>query len=123
VRYRIGDIASVEQRKEGYPFVLTNLIGRTRDFISLPNGKKIHGSMLNKVFKQYDIVEYQIEQYEDLHCVVRLEWKVCADIEQQTTKLSNVLQMLLENVKLDILTVPKIERAKNSKLRNIISHT
>lgn len=122
-RYRIGDIASVELRKEGYPFILKDLIGRTRDFISLPDGKKIHGSMLNKVFKQCDITEYQIEQYEDLHCVVRLERRNCVDIEQQTAELSNVLQKILENVKLDIQMVPRIKRAENSKLRNIISHT
>ena len=36
------DVADLSISNEDYPFLLSNLIGRTRDFIILPDGRKIH---------------------------------------------------------------------------------
>lgn len=117
VRYRIGDIADLSISKNGYPFVLNNLSGRTRDFITLPNGNKIHGSMVNKVFSHYDIAEYQIVQYSSGNCCIRI---VELDRINRDLIASDISQLMPE-VKFTIEVVDTIPRQKNSKLRNIIS--
>lgn len=117
VRYRIGDMADLSIADEGYPFLLSNLTGRTRDFIALPDGRKIHGSKINKLFSHYAVGEYQIIQHQGLDCDIKI---VCVgDINQ--TKIHEELIALLEGVEFRISIVDLIQRNKNNKLRNIIS--
>ena len=120
VRYRTGDIADVSLQTEGYPFIINNLQGRTRDFIHISPTEKVHGSQINKVFKDTSVIEYQIFQYEDYHCNIRI--KSCTAMSDDEIKLlSNRLGKLLVDIPYDIVFVDDIEREKNNKLRNIIS--
>lgn len=117
VRYRIGDVADLSIANKGYPFLLSNLTGRTRDFITLPDGRKIHGSKINKLFSHHTVSEYQIIQHIGLNCDVKIVR--AGDIDQ--TKISEELMALLDGVECKIAVVDSILRNKNNKLRNIIS--
>ncbi len=117
VRYRIGDIADLSIANEGYPFLLSNLIGRTRDFITLPDGRKIHGSKINKLFANHPVGEYQIIQHQGLNCDVKIVR--AGDINQ--TRIHEELIALLEGVECRMNIVNSIPRNKNNKLCNIIS--
>lgn len=120
VRYRTGDIADVSIREEGYPFILTNLQGRTRDFIHLNSTHKIHGSQINKVFKESSVVEYQIIQFEDYRCDIMVQTSSTLSDEERT-KLSSRLKKLLPGIPFEIIVVDELTRGRNNKLRNIIS--
>jgi len=66
VRYRVGDCASV--RNNGV-FSLFNLNGRTRHFLVNINQERIHGSLLNKIIKDFpEIYKYQMIQNSDMSC-------------------------------------------------------
>lgn len=117
IRYRIGDIADLRISKIGYPFILSNLFGRTRDFVSLPNGNKIHGSKLNKLFSHYRIEEYQITQYKNYSCSIVITEESRINIENLIKDIKTILPSIDYNVKV----VDAIPRQSNNKLRNIIS--
>lgn len=118
VRYRIGDVATVELREKGYPFVLTNLSGRTRDFIALPDGRKIHGSKINKIFAHYRISEYQVKQAKDYSCDVYIVPSGEIDMDKLEHDFKELLGL---EIPLKFITTNLIQRQKNNKLRNIIS--
>lgn len=118
VRYRIGDVATVGIRETGYPFILTNLTGRTRDFIHLPDGRKIHGSKINKVFSNYNVAEYQIKQKKDYSCEIFIVPN--GEIENKDI-LSDIHTLLGDEIKITLIPTSEITRQKNNKLRNIIS--
>ena len=120
VRYRNGDIASTIIRDEGYPFLLTDLRGRTRDFIHLSHSVKIHGSQINKVFKDSSVIEYQILQHEDYKCEIRIQTKQILSEEEQQL-LSDRFKRLLGEIPFRFIVVNRFERGGNNKLRNIVS--
>lgn len=120
VRYRVGDIADLEIKREGYPFVLCNLQGRTRDLIYISPTQKIHGSHINKVFKDTSVEEYQIIQQEDYSCEIRIQTKKNFS-ESELNSISERFNRLFNGISFKIIVVDKLERGKNSKLRNIIS--
>lgn len=120
VRYRIGDIADVLIRPEGYPFVLTGLQGRTRDFIHLNQTKKIHGSQINKVFMDSSIVEYQICQHNDYSCDVFVQPRSELS-DDELAALSSNLKKLLEGIPLRVQVSRNLVRERNNKLKNIVS--
>lgn len=118
IRYRIGDVANVKLRDNGYPFVLTNLTGRTRDFIALPDGRKIHGSKVNKIFSHYNVSEYQVKQSKDYSCDIF----VVPNGNINTSEIhTDFIDLLGKDMNVSIHTVDSINRQKNNKLRNIIS--
>lgn len=117
VRYRIGDIADLSITNKGYPFLLSNLTGRTRDFIALPDGRKIHGSKINKLFANHPVGEYQITQHQGLVCDI----KIVNSDDINITKIKEDLMSLLTGIECRVIVVDSIPRNKNNKLRNIIS--
>lgn len=120
VRYRIGDIADAKVRDEGYPFVLTNLQGRTRDFIHIGQNKKIHGSIINKVFNNTSVVEYQIFQHKDYSCDIYLQ-PLSELSEGELSSLSLSLKQVLGEIPFHLHIMKELKREKNNKLKNIIS--
>lgn len=120
VRYRIGDIADVLISHNGYPFILENLQGRTRDFIHLSQNRKIHGSQINKVFMNSSIVEYQICQHKDYSCDVYIQPRSELSDDELSTISSN-LKQLLEGISIRIQVADNLVREKNNKLKNIVS--
>ncbi|MBQ9820961.1 MAG: hypothetical protein IJM58_02450 [Muribaculaceae bacterium] len=117
VRYRIGDVADVSTCLNGYPFKLSNLLGRTRDFIKIADGGRVHGSLINKILKPYPIVEYQIVQHSDTSCDISLVASHDFNHDAVEDDFFNVLASLV----LRFHYVDSIPRLKNNKLRNIIS--
>ena len=120
VRYRIGDIATPNVRSTGYPFILTDLKGRTRDFIHISPTKKIHGSKINHLFMDFPIVEYQIFQHKDLSCDVFIQPRIVFN-EDTLNDLSTRLQILLEGIPFTLSFTQTLKREQNNKLKNIIS--
>lgn len=71
VRYRVGDVGRVmapveaEPGRPGWPY-LVDLQGRTRDVLVLPDGRRVHGSLVNQIFFRFpEIAQYQIVQEAD----------------------------------------------------------
>lgn len=120
VRYRIGDIGELSIAESGYPFILTGLQGRTRDFIHLSPTKKIHGSRINKVFKDLPILEYQIIQHKDYSCDIRIQ-PVAPLSQKEMDLVRERFLALLDDVPFRIIIESHLERGRNNKLRNIIS--
>lgn len=118
VRYRIGDIATVRKREDGYPFILTDLTGRTRDLIVLPDERKIHGSKINKIFTHYNVGEYQVYQKKDGSCNVYIIPNGKISIEAIKNEINGLLG---SDVDVNIIITEEIKRSKNNKFRNIIS--
>ena len=120
VRYRNGDIANTSLSLDGYPFLLTDLQGRTRDFIHISRSNKVHGSQINKIFKDYPVIEYQILQHKDYSCDIRIQ--TSRDISNgDITSLTMRFKHLLGDIPFHIIVVERLERGKNNKLRNVIS--
>lgn len=123
VRYRVGDIGEVSFVTEGYPFVIKNLKGRTRDLIHINKNQCIHGSEFNKIFKEYPfVVEYQIEQFSDYTCVIRLGSNDSIVMHQKLNEISAKIKFLLGNTPFQIENVKNLNQINNEKLKNIISH-
>lgn len=120
VRYRIGDIADIVSKTEGYPFEITNLQGRTRDFIHISPNCKLHGSVINTIFKDMPIVEYQIFQHKDYSCDIYLQPTSVLSAKDMSI-LSSSIEQSLGSTPFKIHVVDKLKREENNKLKNIIS--
>lgn len=123
VRYKVGDIAEIAFHEDSYPFYICNLIGRTRDFIYVDKFVKIHGSTINKLLKDYIFVrKYQIEQYEDLNCIIRIVLDSNLFDSEKFQELNERFVSLLQpvDVKLDIVDI--IDDSVSGKHKSIISH-
>lgn len=120
VRYRNGDVVKTAISAEGYPFIITDLQGRTRDFIHINHTNKVHGSQINRVFKDSPVIEYQILQHEDYKCEIRIQTKTVMS-EKEIAVLSGRLTQLLGDIPFQIAVIDSFERGMNNKLRNIIS--
>jgi phenylacetate-CoA ligase len=122
VRYRVGDLALTKDSPKGYPFQITNLCGRTRDFVFLKGDRKFHGVVFNNVFKKFpNVSSYQIEQFEDLSCEVSIILK-SGDASAIVEKITYELSTLFSNIPFKVKIVGEMKKMNNSKHKVIISH-
>lgn len=119
VRYRVGDIAEVSIADTGYPFILSNLLGRTRDIIHIDRERFIHGVMINKLFEDLPISEFQVIQHKDFSCDFYLQLNTQSNIDLES--LSNRIGLLLDGIPFRVSIVSELVRQQNNKLRSIIS--
>jgi phenylacetate-CoA ligase len=77
VRYRVGDIGTIEKYTNGNHLPLDkiiNLEGRTRDLVYTPSRKVVHGSAFNAILKASSGIDrYQIVQDADYNLEVRIK--------------------------------------------------
>ena len=119
VRYRVGDMAEVSIADTGYPFMLSNLLGRTRDIIHIGKDRFIHGIMINKLFEDLPISEFQVIQHKDFSCDFYLQLNTQSNIDLEA--FSNRIGLLLDGIPFRISIVSELIRQQNNKLRSIIS--
>ena len=124
IRYKVGDIGSLEQRKDSY--CLKELVGRTNDNIILPNGEASPGltfyyiskSTLEKsrILKEFIIRQIKIDTF---------IFDIVSDRDlnkKEITDIQNDLDLYLQpNLKLIINRVSKIKRSESGKTKHFFS--
>jgi phenylacetate-CoA ligase len=124
-RYKVGDVGNVVSTQCGcgsfWPRI-TELQGRTRDMIRLPDGSAVHGSLFNKVFYTLPEIEsYRIVQQTDysVHVYIRLHEGFELNDCKPILKESLIRQMSM--LAFEILPMPPHDPS-NSKFKIIESH-
>lgn len=125
VRYKVGDLAEINDFSDNdFPFKLCKLQGRTRDFFSNSKGTMFHGSLINKVLKQYNRVEqYQLIQQSDYSITLYVKTKKIEDVESIRQSISrDLVQLLEEETDINIEYCQTFNSKANGKHKVIISH-
>jgi len=120
IRYRVGDRARFADDGP-FPSRLHEVTGRVLDNVRLPSGKIIHSTQFPHLFKDYDIVEYQVVQSKDGSVVASLVAGPTLD-ESQQRALGHRLSRMIPEVPVSVKAVPAIERSAAGKRRPVISH-
>ena len=74
IRYAIGDYAEVGRPcacGRGLP-VLTRVLGRVRNLVTLPTGERVGATFLNDVFKDAPVAQFQVVQRAIDHLEMRV---------------------------------------------------
>ncbi|TQE99639.1 MAG: phenylacetate--CoA ligase family protein [Spiribacter salinus] len=125
VRYRTGDIAALSPTPcpcgRGLP-CLTNIEGRTTDFIVAADGTRMHGLALIYVLReQPGIAHFRIEQESRLRTRVQVvpgdEWRE----DVKTAVRRGLQQRLGEAVSIEIDVVERIPQERSGKYRYVVS--
>jgi phenylacetate-CoA ligase len=128
VRYRVGDVAVLDDFGScscGSPFpMIRHLKGRTRDMIKLKNGRKVHGSKINKYILHYpEILRYRVIQSSDFKITVQVEvndfnnWAKSSHKSCFEEDMGNILPGA--HIKIDSLVKMP---SGNDKFKIIVSH-
>ena len=124
IRYSTEDIGIPSDDKcscgRGLP-LMKSLEGRTTDIITFNNGITLGGPPLTLIFKEFNIVEYQlVQEKRDLLVIKIVKDKNYSNIE--TEHILNIMKYHCgEGVDIKIEFFNEIPRAINSKYRFIIS--
>lgn len=123
IRYEIGDVAtftdSVCQCGRSSQ-VITNIEGRTEDYILTPEGTRI--MRLDYIFKgTYSIKESQIVQKKDGRLLLRIVRR-----QDYTTKVEDDIRMTIKSmisptIGVDFEYIDEIERTKSGKFKAVVS--
>jgi phenylacetate-coenzyme A ligase PaaK-like adenylate-forming protein len=71
VRYRVGDIVSDDLNGDDFDQTFSSVIGRSNDYVHLPNGRRIHSIVFKHVLEDMEKVRsYQVLQ--DTSAAIRL---------------------------------------------------
>ena len=125
VRYRVGDLAEVEQssdkcRDHTFPRIF-NLKGRTRDTIQLPSGRIIHGSSFNAILYCFPVVEqYQIVQR--VNNSIEMKVKLRSDVNAVPKELKSRVNHLLNREVNLTFTIVNSFPVTDRKFKLIESH-
>ncbi|AKJ65515.1 phenylacetate--CoA ligase family protein [Kiritimatiella glycovorans] len=125
VRYRVGDVAEVRDMDDcpcGLPWPgIVNLKGRTRDLIRLPDGSRVHGSLLNAVLADFpEVTRYRIVQEKSgkLSVYVRMTPDTGA---RASERLRNSIREACAGLEVEMLSF-KEPGGSDDKFRVIESH-
>ena len=122
LRYQIGDLGLFPPhwQPEQPPFYLGEVNGRILDLISLPNGGVVHGSEFPHLFKDFDVILYQVVQEDS--------GDVCVSIlpgerfdQYQKSLCERIIAENLPGIKLAFQYPMSLERTSQNKLRPVIS--
>jgi phenylacetate-CoA ligase len=121
LRYRLGDRARLPADNPEPPIeIFEEVTGRTLDHIRLPGGRLIHSIEFPRLFREYDVWEYQVCQEEDGAVQVFLVAGPSLTSEH-LARLERILCDNLRGVPQSLSLVPTIERSFAGKLRPVIS--
>jgi phenylacetate-CoA ligase len=122
IRYRIDDVGRFPAGSlPGRPtFVLPEVMGRSIDGISLPDGGWIHGIEFPHLFKDYPVREFLLLQRPDYS----VELQIVPQEEFDEGSLSNIQEILTANLRglpIKIELRESVARTKSNKWRPVIS--
>jgi phenylacetate-CoA ligase len=125
VRYRVGDIGSIENYEPSFKLPLdklTQLQGRTRDLIYTHAHKVIHGSAFNVIFKNVSSIEqYQIIQNADYNISVIIKSKT-SEIAKDV--IIDLIRQLLNDpaIEIEVLHNQDFLQSQGQKHKIIVSY-
>jgi phenylacetate-CoA ligase len=121
LRYRLGDRAKFPQFGSEVPTqFLEQIVGRTVDFVSLPDGSTIHGVKFPSIFGNFDVREFQVRQAASSDVQINL----VAGPQFTADQMSSIEQMLRDNLRglsVSLSCVSRIDRTAAGKIRLVVS--
>jgi phenylacetate-CoA ligase len=126
IRYRTDDVGLFPQgSKPGHPtFTLEKVIGRTTDRVYKRDGSWVHGIHFPHLIKEYPVLEFQVEQYENFDLKISLVFPTDMDMSERQLVTQNIernLQNNLGDLNVKAKEVEAIERTKAGKWRPVVS--
>jgi phenylacetate-CoA ligase len=122
IRYRINDVGRFAPgSKPGHPvFSLLEVIGRSNDVISLPNGGWIHGTQFPHMFKDYPVREFMVVQRRDYSVELQVVPQAGFD-ESSLRGIEETVTANLPGLPIKIEVTEAVARSKSNKWRPVIS--
>jgi phenylacetate-CoA ligase len=124
LRYRIDDLARFPRdwTSEQPVTFLSDIIGRTCDYILLPGGKKVSGGMMDILFQDRDVNAYQVVQRADTSVCVKIVPGPTLNVAQRS-EIQRIMREHLVGVVLDFEYPTELPRTTaHATLRPVISH-
>lgn len=124
LRYRIDDLARFPRdwTPDQSVTFLSEIVGRTCDYILLPSAKKVSGGMMDILFQDRDVNAYQVVQRADTSVCVKIVPGPTLNITQRN-EIQRIIRDQLVGVALDFEYPAEIPRTTaHAKLRPVISH-
>jgi phenylacetate-CoA ligase len=124
LRYRIDDLARFPRdwTPEQPVTFLSEIIGRTCDYILLPDDKKVSGGMMDILFQDRDVNAYQVVQRADTSVCVKIVPGPTLNVAQRS-EIQRIIRDHLVGVALEFEYPTEIPRTTaHAKLRPVISH-
>lgn len=123
IRYAIGDMAVFSDRTcpcgRTTP-LLDRIVGRVMDMISLRDGRMLPGEFFPHLLKDFPIIEFQVEQEEDLSLTVRVIRGEGYGPEAEE-RISALIAEYTHGLPVRIEYVDAIDRTRTGKLRPVVS--
>jgi len=125
IRYRQGDtvVLSTKQPRCGRRLpLLDRIYGRKEDMLTLPSGRRIAPQAVPHVFipvpgiKRWQVVQTALDRLE-----ISIEPREGFDDSARRLLREEMMKLLREDVRIDIIEVPEISRDPSAKSRPIIS--
>ena len=124
LRYRIEDMACFPRNWTPDQAVssLSEIVGRTCDYILLPGDKKVSGGMMDILFQDQDVNAYQIVQQADARVCVKIVPGPKLNVTQRS-EIQRIIRAHLVGVAVEFEYPTEIQRTTaHAKLRPVISH-
>jgi len=125
IRYRTGDVASPENKictcKRGSP-LMSNIEGRTTDFIITPSGKIMHALSLIYILRDLEGIEaFKIIQKKKDYLIIKIVKNQKFTAKTQNKIKDEIIKTMESPVHIEIQFVNEIEPEKSGKYRYVIS--
>jgi phenylacetate-CoA ligase len=126
LNYRLGDVAATLPSScpcgRSLP-LLSNLLGRSDDWIELPSGQLVHPQAVPDLIKYCQGVwQYQVVQRTVTHFDIALVTSETCDREETRQQIASQFERRFgENITVDVRFVDSIERTAAGKVRPVIS--
>jgi len=123
LRYRIEDLATFpsDWSPRHSAKWLEEINGRILDIIHLPEGRMVHGSEFPHLFKDFDILLYQVVQDADGKVLISIVPTPAFDKRQQD-RCEQIIQSNLAGIPVTFCYKKEITRSAQQKLRPVISY-
>jgi len=121
LRYQIGDRARFPSNSGDSPAeILEEVTGRTVDLVYLSDGRVIHGIQFPRLFRDFDVCEFQVVQQTNGDVEVLLVPGPSL-VDRDAEKIERILKSILNGNALSVSLVPSINRTSGGKLRPVTS--
>lgn len=124
LRYRIDDLARfpLTWTPEQSVSTISEIVGRTCDYILLPDQKKISGGMMDILFQDRDVNAYQVVQHADASVQVKIVPGPTLTRAEQN-EIQRIIRHQLSGLAVEFEYPAEIKRTTaHAKLRPVVSH-